>query len=101
MTEPHQRPYRHPTYKTAYRVSNWREYDQALCDRGNITFWLSQEAIDAWTPQQTGKRGRQPVYSDTAIETALALRLLLHLPLRQTEGFLHSLLTLMDVALPC
>src|SRR6266568_7728949 len=49
--------------------------------------WLSQEAIDAWTPQQTGKRGGQPVYSDTAIATALSLRLLLHLPLRQTEGF--------------
>ena len=49
----------------------------------------------------TGKRGAQPVYSDVAIETALALRLLFHLPLRQTEGFLHSLLTLMGLALPC
>jgi len=101
MTEPHKRPYRHPKYKTAYRVKNWREYDQSLRDRGNITLWLSQEAIDAWTPPQTGKRGAQPVYSDTAIETALTLRLLFGLPLRQTEGFLGSLLRLMDLTLPC
>ena len=101
MTEPHKRANRHPTYKTAYRVKNWREYDMSLRDRGDITLWLSHEAIDAWTPPQTGKRGAPPVYSDTAIETALSLRLLFHLPLRQTEGFLRSILTLMDVALPC
>jgi hypothetical protein len=48
-----------------------------------------------------GKRGAQPVYSDIAIETALSFRLLFRLPLRQTEGFLHALLSLMDVTLPC
>ena len=101
MTEPHKRPYRHPKYKIAYRVKNWREYEQSLRDRGDITLWISQDAIDAWTPPQTGKRGAQPVYSDVAIETALSLRLLFHLPLRQTEGFLGSVLTLMDLALPC
>src|SRR4029450_9934920 len=63
--------------------------------------WLSQDAIEAWTAPKTGKRGAQPVYSDIAIETALTLRLLFHLPLRQTDGFLSSLLTLMDVTLPC
>jgi hypothetical protein len=101
MTEPHKQPHRHPKYKTAYRVKNWREYDKSLRDRGNIMLWISQNAIDAWTPPMTGKRGAQPVYSDTAIETALSLRLLFRLPLRQTEGFLHSILTLMNVALPC
>ena len=49
----------------------------------------------------TGKRGAQPVYADIAIETALALRLLFHLPLRQTEGFLGSVLRLMGLLLPC
>jgi hypothetical protein len=82
-------------------VKNWREYDQSLRDRGDITLWISQDAIDAWTPPKTGKRGASPVYSDVAIETALTLRLLFRLPLRQTEGFLHSLLTLMEVTLPC
>jgi hypothetical protein len=101
MTEPHKQPYRHPKYKTAYRVKNWREYDQSLRDRGDITLWISQDAIDAWTPPQIGKRGAQPVYSDTAIETALTLRLLFGLPLRQTEGFLSSVLSLMGLSLPC
>src|SRR5262245_61076717 len=101
MTEPHKRAHRHPKYKTTYRVINWREYDQALRERGDITLWISQDAIDAWTPPQTGKRGAPPVYSDIAIETALTFRLLCHLPLRQTEGFLHSILTMMDLALPC
>jgi len=101
MTEAHQRPNRHPKYKTAYRVKNWAEYDKALRDRGDITLWISQDAIDAWTPPQTGKRGAQPVYSDLAIETALSLRLIFDQPLRQTEGFLRSILRRMDVALPC
>src|SRR5688572_28284317 len=101
MTEAHKRPNRHSKYKTTYRVKNWREYDQALRQRGDITLWISQDAIDAWTPPQTGKRGAQPVYSDLAIETALTLRLLFRLPLRQTEGFLSSLLTLLGMSVPC
>ena len=100
MTEPHKRN-RHPKYKTAYRVKNWAEYEKSLRDRGDITLWVSQEAIDAWRAPMTGKRGAQPVYADLAIETALSLRLLFNLALRQTEGFLGSLLRLMNVALPC
>jgi hypothetical protein len=101
MTESHKRPHRHPKYKTAYRVNNWREYDQLLRDRGDITLWISHDVLTAWRAPMTGKRGAQPVYSDIAIETMLALRLLFHLPLRQTEGFLHAVLTLMGLALPC
>jgi hypothetical protein len=101
MTEPHKRPYRHPKYKTAYRVKNWTEYDKALRDRGDITRWISQDVIDAWTPPQIGKRGAQPVYSDLAIETALSLRLIFDQPLRQTKEFLRSILRLMDLSLPC
>jgi hypothetical protein len=84
-----------------YRVKNWHEYDQSLRDRGDITLWSSQDALDAWIPPQTGKCGAQPVYSDVAIEAALALRLLFHLPLRQTEGFVGSVLKAMGLALPC
>ena len=39
------------------------------------------------------------VAADVAIETALTLRLLFHLPLRQTEGFLHSLFAMMGLEL--
>jgi Transposase DDE domain len=66
MTEPPKRAYRHPKYKTASHVKNWAEYEQSLRDRGDITLWISQEAIDAWTPPHTGQRGAPPVYSNTA-----------------------------------
>ena len=46
-----------------------------------------------------GKRGGQRQYSDLAIETALTLRLIFHLPLRQTEGFLTSIFGMLGLAL--
>ena len=89
----------HPKYKTKYHVANWPEYDRALVQRGDITLWLSEDAIDAWTPALSGRRGAQRKFSDLAIETALTLRLVFGLPLRQAEGFLRSVLSLMRVDL--
>ena len=89
----------HPKYKTKYRVSNWPEYDRALAERGDITLWISEEAISSWKPVPSGLRGGQRKFSDHAIETALTLRLVFDLPLRQAEGFLRSVLFLMGVAL--
>jgi Transposase DDE domain len=90
----------HPTYKAKYRVANWASYDHALVRRGDITMWVSPEAIATWEPAGVATRGGQRKYSDLAIETALTLRLLFHLPLRQTEGFLRSLFGLMGLYLP-
>ena len=89
----------HPTYKTKYRVANWPAYNRALVRRGDVTVWVSSEAITAWTPRRSGRRGGQRRYSDLAIETALTLRLLSHLPLRQAEGFLHALFEMMRLDL--
>jgi hypothetical protein len=89
----------HPKYKTKYRVSNWAEYDRALVQRGDITLWFSPDAADTWMPGPSGKRGGQRKFSDQAIETALVLRLVFKLPLRQAEGFLRSILSLMDIDL--
>jgi len=89
----------HPTYKTKYRVANWASYDRALVGRGNVTLWVSPEAIVTWEPLRVGTRGGQQKYSDVAIETALTLRLLFHLPLRQAEGFLQSLFGMMGIDL--
>ena len=89
----------HPKYKTKYRVRNWASYERALIGRGNITIWLSRAAIAAWKPEGPRTRGAPPKYSDLAIETALTLRLLFHLPLRQAEGFLTSLFHLMGLDL--
>ena len=89
----------HPRYKTKYRVANWPAYNQALVRRGDVTVWVSSEAIAAWTPGRSARRGGQRRYSDLAIETALTLRLLSHLPLRQAEGFLHALFGMMRLDL--
>jgi hypothetical protein len=88
-----------PKYKTRYRVTNWSQYDKALVQRGDITLWISEDAIQAWTPRQSGKRGAPCKYSDLAIETAMILRLVYGLPLRQAEGFLRSLLRIMKLDL--
>ena len=90
----------HPKYKTKYHVRNWASYEQALVQRGDVTVWLSPDAIAAWKPEVGGRRGGQKKYSDVAIETALTLRLIFHLPLRQAEGFLRSLFGLMGLDLP-
>ena len=89
----------HPRYKTKYRVANWAAYNQALVRRGDVTVWLSSDAIAAWTPRRSGRRGGQRRYSDLAIETALTLRLLYRLPPRQAEGFLHALFGMMRLDL--
>ncbi len=92
----------HPKYKTKYRVSNWAEYDRALVQRGDITLWISEDAIASWKPAPTGRRGAQRKFADHAIETALTLRFVFRLPLRQAEGFLRSVLSLtgLDVDAP-
>ena len=89
----------HPKYKTKYRVGNWSDYDRALVERGNLSIWLSPNAIAGWNAKPSGRRGGQRKYSDLAIETALTLRLLFKLPLRQVEGFLRSLFDLMGLVL--
>jgi hypothetical protein len=89
----------HPKYKTKYRVRNWAEYDRAPVQRGDITLWFAADAMDSWTPGPSGKRGGQRKFSDQAIETALVLRIVFHLPLRQAEGFLRSVLSLMALDL--
>jgi IS5 family transposase len=89
----------HPKYKTKYRVRNWASYDRALGRRGDVTVWLSPEAIARWEPGGIGKRGGQLRYSDLAIETALTLRLVFSLPLRQAEAFLTSLFGMMGIGL--
>ncbi|MCP3917433.1 MAG: transposase [bacterium] len=89
----------HPKYKTKYRVTNWPEYERGLVQRGDITIWLTPEAVAAWRPTRNGKRGGQRRYSDLAIETALTLRLVFHLPLRQAEGFLGSVFRMMGLDL--
>ena len=87
----------HKRSSSIYRVRNWAAYNQALKQRGSVTVWFSPAVVPAWGYQGPAQRGAQFVYSDLAIETALMLRLIYHLGLRQTEGFVESILALMHV----
>ena len=84
--------------KVGYRVRNWPDYDAGLQQRGSLTVWFTPQAVEAWYYQGPPQRGAQYTFSDGAIQTALTLRLLYHLPLRQTEGFVASVLALMGLA---
>jgi hypothetical protein len=88
---------RHKFSKARYRVTNWPDYDAALVRWGELTVWLTEQAMAAWYARATGERGGQPIYSAIAIETALTLRLVFHQPLRQTEGLLRSIAALLDI----
>ena len=81
-----------------YRVRNWPDYDAGLQQRGSLTVWFTPQAVEAWYYQGPRQRGAQYTFSEVAIQTALILRLLYHLPLRQTEGFVASILALMGLA---
>ena len=89
----------HKFTKPKYKVTNWPEYNDALRQRGDFTIWFTEAAIAEWRPAKTGARGRPQEYSDHAIETAILIRQVFHLPLRQTEGFMNSLTRHMNAAI--
>src|SRR3712207_5471440 len=93
---------RHKIPRARYRVTNRPEYDRALQRRGSLTVWVTPEALAAWHPPKTGRRGRSPRYAENAIETGHLLRLAFGRPWRQTEGLLRSLATLLglDIGVP-
>jgi transposase len=62
--------------------------------------WFTDEAITAWKAAPRSTPGGQPHYSDLAISTALILRAVFRLALRQTEGLIGSILQLLGVDLP-
>jgi hypothetical protein len=82
------------------KITNWREYNNALKQRGSLIFWMDEEAIGSWyNTKPSGCRGRSQTYSDTAIATALMIKGVFKLPLRALEGFLNSLFRLLKVDL--
>ena len=85
----------------AYRVRNWREYETGLRARGSLTVWLglTDGKLANWnSPRPTRRKpGRQRKYSNHAIETTVTLGLVFGLASRQTEGFLRSRLTFLNL----
>jgi Transposase DDE domain len=80
-------------------VTNWAAYDAGLRARGSLTVWFTAKAIEAWRAEPRTARGGQPRYSSLAITTALTLRAVFRLALRQTEGLIGSTLQLLSFGL--
>src|SRR6478752_5549259 len=93
---------RHHIPRQTHKVTNWPAYDVSLRQRGSLTIWFTDEAIAAWRAAPRTTRGGQPWYSALAILTALTLRAVFRLALRQTEGLIGSILHLLglDLAIP-
>jgi hypothetical protein len=93
---------RHHIPKQRHQVTNWPEYDAALRQRGSLTVWFTEAAIAAWGAERHTTPGGQPHYSALAITTALTLRTVFRLALRQTEGLIGSIIRLLglDLAVP-
>ena len=86
--------------KTKYQIRNWSEYNKALVNRGSITIWFSDAAIQGWLEDSSKKRGRQKFYSDEAILCALMIKAVYKLPFRALRGFILSLIGLLGLSLP-
>ncbi len=81
---------RHHLPRQRHRAANSAAYDAALRQRGSLTVWFTDEAIAPWKAEPRTTRGGQLRYSPLAITTALTLRAVFRLALRQTEGLIGS-----------
>lgn len=94
---------RKPKQGSSKPKRDWSTYNQQMKRRGDITIWLSNDVMKAWT---LGDRayvgdGAPRLYSDMAITTVHEIRQVFRLPLRQCEGFVNALFTLLKVDLRC
>ena len=96
MPNKHNAARRHHIPKMAFKVQNWPAYEAGLRRSGSLTLWIEDAALDDW--QTVGPTG-QARYADAAIQTCLMLRAAFKLPLRQTEGLMASVLTLMGLTI--
>ena len=86
--------------KISYKVRNWSFYNKSLVQRGDITFWFSEEVSSQWLYTGKQSQGSPKIYADIAIQTALTVRSLFLLTLRSTKGFVCSLIKLMKLNVP-
>jgi len=96
MPHKHNADRRHHIPKMSFKVQNWPAYEAGLRRRGSLTLWIEDAALENW---QTCGEGGQARYSEAAIQTSLMLRTAFKLPLRQTEGLMASVITLMGLTI--
>jgi hypothetical protein len=88
--------------KQKQQVTNWAEYNEGLRRRGDLTVWISEDAIGLWSASRRTMRGGQRRYSNLAIELCLTLGMVFKQPLRQTQGLMRSIARLLgaEIAVP-
>ncbi len=96
MPHKHNADRRHHIPRMSFKVQNWPAYEAGLRRRGSLTLWIEDTALKCW--QTIGPSG-QARYRDAAIQTSLMLRTAFKLALRQTEGLMTSVLTLIGLTL--
>ncbi len=88
--------------KAKYKITNWSEYNKSLKQRGSLTIWIEEGTLKQAPEHDKKKRGRRYAYNDDLIEMILQLRAVFSLTLRSTEGFVRSILSLMQIEdAPC
>lgn len=82
--------------KDKYKIRNWKAYNKALQQRGSVSIWIEESLLLEWKGINKEKKVvAEKLYPDSIIECCLLLGKVYHQPLRQTQGFVHSLLWLM------
>jgi len=81
----------------AFKVQNWPEYEAGLRRRGSLTLWIEDVGAGPLADRWTGPPGS--LYGCRHPEPRLMVRTAFRLPLRQTEGLMASVITLMDLTI--
>ncbi|CAK9886698.1 MAG: hypothetical protein XXXJIFNMEKO3_03144 [Candidatus Erwinia impunctatus] len=88
--------------KQKFVITNWRNYNKALVNRGSLTFWLDDEDVQARYESTTPSARRRPQrYSDLAITIVLVIKRIFRLTPQAVQGFIDSIFSLMNVPLRC
>jgi hypothetical protein len=76
-----------------YKLRNWRTYNKALVNRGDISLWFEEQELLSWySTAEADGRGRKHTYSDSCIELILTLKAVFRLTYCAVQGFVRGLL---------
>ena len=91
--------------KSQKKITNWKEYNKSLIERGKTSIYITDEALDRWFHKggRIGK-GKTNVYGDETVILMHIIAEVYNLTYRQTQGFLEDTLSnmdRMDIKVPC
>ena len=94
---------RSAAHRAPEKKRNWSDYNKRMKMRGDIAIWLSPDVVQQWHVEDRNYdgNGAPNLYSDMAILTVHEIRQVFKLPLRQCEGFVNALFSLMQLDLRC